>query len=60
MTEQEYIDTTDRVKISNARQILSDICPENSSVIDIENFRVMMKLLAEWEEQLFDKTETTD
>lgn len=33
VNEQEYIDVSDRVRVSNALQILDDIIPEKSSVI---------------------------
>lgn len=54
MNEQDYIDACDRVRVSAAKSILSEVFPENSSVIELEGYRDLMGTLTHWEEQLFD------
>lgn len=39
MTEQEYIDVTDLVKLRDIKFILRDIIPENSEIIDKDSFK---------------------
>jgi len=53
MTEQEYIDCGDRVRISHTINILREIVPENSSVIDSKDYTHMMIKLTSWEKKLF-------
>lgn len=53
MTEQEYIDCGDRVRISHMINVLRDIVPENSSVIDLKDYTQMMRKLTSWEKKLF-------
>jgi hypothetical protein len=60
MTEQEYVDVTDRVKISAAIKSLIDIVPENSSVIDATQFNDIMDVLYGWEIRLFHAHNTQD
>lgn len=53
MTEQEYIDCQDRVRIVIIKNILSEIVPENSSVIVREDYTQVMRKLISWETKLF-------
>ena len=55
MEQQEYIDVTDRVRISHALKILSDITPENSSVITPSELQHVLTALRYWEEKLFEQ-----
>ena len=55
MEQQEYIDVSDRVRISNALQILSDITPENSSVITPSELQHVLTALRYWEEKLLEQ-----
>ena len=55
MEQQEYIDVSDRVRISNALEILSDIIPENSSVITPSELRHVLAALRFWEEKLLEQ-----
>ncbi len=52
VTEQEYIDLTDLTKVRNAKKILSDITPENSTVITKEDWQKIMTALWKWEKAL--------
>ena len=58
MKEQEYIDVSDRVKVSNALYIIRDIVPENSSVVTPNEYRRVVGLLALWEAKLFPACDT--
>ena len=51
MEQQEYIDVSDKVRISNALEILSDITPENSSVITPSELKHVLAALRYWEEK---------
>ena len=55
MEQQEYMDVSDRVRISNALQILSDITPENSSVITPSELQHVLTALRYWEEKLLEQ-----
>lgn len=55
MKESDYILTTDLVKISNAKTILSDIIPENSDIIDKDEMTQIMILLTKWETDSYSK-----
>ncbi len=52
MDQQEYIDVSDRIRVSNARQILSEIVPEQSSVITPSELQHVLTTLRYWEEKL--------
>jgi len=52
MTEQEYVDCQDRVRIGMIKNILSEIVPENSSVIARKDYTHMMRKLFLWERKL--------
>jgi len=55
MDQQEYIDVSDRIRVSNARQILSEIVPEQSSVITPSELQHVVTALRYWEEKLFNQ-----
>ena len=52
MNHQEYIDISDRVRVSNALHILSEIIPEQSSVITPSELQHVLTALHYWEENL--------
>jgi hypothetical protein len=58
MTEQQYIDVSDRVRLCNALKILHEIIPENSSVITKKELSNIMGQLRKWELELFKVIET--
>lgn len=53
MTEQEYIDATDLAKVRMIRAILRDIVAENSAVIHPDAYREVSRIVAKWEQDLF-------
>ena len=55
MDQQEYIDVSDRIRVSNARQILSEIVPEQSSVITPSELQHVLAALRYWEEKLLNQ-----
>ena len=57
MDQQEYIDVSDRVRVSNALQILTEIVPEYSSVITASELQHVLTALRYWEEKLFKQIE---
>jgi len=59
MKPQEYVNATDRVKVTCAIKILGDIIPENSEVINSNDYTKVMQVLGEWEEKLFKISKTT-
>ena len=52
MNQQEYLDVADRVRVSNALQILTGIMPEHSSVITVSELQHILTALRYWEEKL--------
>jgi hypothetical protein len=52
MKQQEFIDVCDRIRVYNAMQILSEIIPEQSSVITPSEHLHVMTSLRYWEEKL--------
>ncbi len=54
MTEQDYINTSDKVRISVAKESLMNVVAENSPVIDKEEYDMVMQALSRWERKLFD------
>ena len=52
MDQQAYIDVSDRIRVSNALQILSQIVPEQSSVITPSELPHVLAALRYWEEKL--------
>ena len=52
MTEQEYIDCMDGIRIGMIKDILQEIVPENSSVIARKDYTDMMIKLTSWEKDL--------
>lgn len=55
MNQQEYNDVADRVRLSNALQILEDIIPEQSSVITPSELLHVLSALRYWEKKLLEK-----
>lgn len=55
MDRQDYIDVTDRVRVSNALQILDDIVPEQSSVITPSELQHVLTALRYWEKKLLEQ-----
>ena len=55
MNQQEYLDVADRVRVSNALQILTEIMPEHSSVITVSELQHVLTALHYWEEKLLEK-----
>lgn len=62
MTEQEYIDASDLQKVRIANQLLRQIHPVNSSIIDPQHFRKVILILQKWEDDLYKilKVESTE
>ena len=57
MRQQEYLDVSDRVRVSNALQILSEIIPEYSSIITASELQHVLTALRHWEEKLLEQME---
>ena len=57
MNQQEYLDVADRVRVSNALQILTEIMPEHSSVITVSELQHVLTALCHWEEKLLKQME---
>jgi hypothetical protein len=53
MTEQQYVDVSDRVRLGNALKILHEIIPENSSIVTTLEFDKIVQQLWKWEQKLF-------
>lgn len=60
MTEQEYLDVSNRVRVSTAIRVLSEIVPGSSKPIESKELRALLKKLSEWEEKLFEGIETQE
>ena len=52
MNEQEYINVSNRTRLTNVLQILNEIMPDKSGVIDQPELQQVMVTLQNWEEQL--------
>ena len=59
MKQQEYLDVSDRVRVSNALQILSEIIPEHSSAITASELQHVLTALRHWEEKLLKQIKIT-
>jgi len=59
MDQQEYLDVSDRIRASNAMQILSEIVPEKSSIITPSELRHVLTALSHWEEKLLGQIKIT-
>jgi hypothetical protein len=55
MNQQEYIDISDRTKISCALRILEEIYAEQSSILEPSELQYVMAALREWEEKLLQR-----
>jgi hypothetical protein len=57
MDQQEYIDVSDRLRVSTALNILNEIIPEQSSVITPSELQHVLVALQYWEKRLFERIE---
>ena len=55
MDQQQYIDVSDRVRVSNALQILENIIPEQSSVITLSELQHVLSALRYWDKKLLEQ-----
>lgn len=55
MTEQEYINATDLQKIRAAKNLLIEVFPINSTIIDLHEMSDIIVILSRWEEGLYKK-----
>ena len=55
MNQQEYIDVSDRTKISCALRILEEIYAEQSSILEPSELQYVMATLRAWEEKLLER-----
>ncbi len=55
MDQQEYIDVSDRVRVSNALQIFGEIIPEQSSVITPSELQHVLTALRYLEKKLLEQ-----
>lgn len=60
MDRQEYIDVSDRIRVSNASQILSEIAAEQSNVITPSELQHILSALRYWEEKLLERIRITN
>lgn len=60
MTERELIDLGDRVRIKDAKEILRQVLPENSGIIDKEDYQTVMRILSLWIEKLSESIKVDD
>jgi phage pi2 protein 07 len=60
MTEQEYINTKDLGIISSAKNVLRELIPETSEIVNKKEYQEVMKLISKWERNHFAKIETKD
>jgi len=57
MEQQEYIDVSDRIRVSTALHLSSEIIPEHSSVITPSELQHVLAALRYWESRLFERIE---
>ena len=55
MNQQEYIDVSDRVRVSHALQILENIIAEQSSVVTPSELQHVLSALRYWEKKLLEQ-----
>ena len=55
MNQQEFNDVSDRVRLSNALQILEDIIPEQSPVITLSELQHVLSALRYWGKKLLEQ-----
>ena len=53
MTEQEYINVRELSSVIDANRILRDICQENSVVIKREDYVTVIRIISDWQDELF-------
>ena len=54
MTEQEYINVSDLTKITGAINVLREIVPDNSEIIENKKLVGIICKLSEWQSKLFE------
>ena len=60
MTEAEYIKARDLGIISSAYTILRKLVPENSEIVDVEEYHKVIRLLSKWESSHYSQISTKD
>jgi len=55
MTEQEYITTKDLGIISSAKNVLRELMPETSDIVNKKEYQDVMGLISKWERSHFAK-----
>jgi len=58
MTENEYIKVKDLGIISSAKNVLRELIPETSEIVDKKEYQEVMRLISKWERKHFSKIET--
>ena len=58
MTENEYIKVKDLAIITSAKNVLRELRPETSEIVDKKEYQEVMRLISKWEEKHFYKIET--
>jgi len=54
MKEREYINASNRVRVSLLCHIARELIPENCTAINKEEHRTVCEILANWETKLFE------
>lgn len=57
MTESEYIKTKDLGTISSAKNVLRELTPEISEIVDKKEYQEVMRLISKWERKHFSEIE---
>ena len=58
MTENEYIKTKDLGIISSAKNVLRELIPETSEIVDVKEYQQVMRLIRKWERKHFSEIRT--
>ena len=51
MTENEYIKVKDLAIITSAKNVLRELIPETSEIVDKKEYQEVMRLISKWEEK---------
>jgi phage pi2 protein 07 len=54
MTETEYVNCCDVQTVCHIEKLLWDITPENSTIIDKDEYELVKKTIKSWRIQLYD------
>jgi len=57
MDEKLYINVSDLTRLKNAKNILSEIIPENSDIVTKNEFIRIHEVISGWIEKLYEKIE---